>query len=221
MNPEKHAFRSVKKDGSTSILHFEEEGELPKRKSKTPTSTVADALVSQFFFDYLKGFHIPTYFLEPISDYDYKVKSSTEIPFEIECVNSATEDLAKTFDLDEGAELSTPIMNLYFTDKNYKSVFINESYLTAFGFIEPEEMKILMKQAGKVNAVLKSFFSRRNMFLKDVKLRFVRTTSSAIALGSEFTAKTLQFEDKDTKKARFKIDGENNSLALYERVLGF
>mgnify|MGYP003874736157 CR=1 FL=1 len=213
--------RTLRNDGKHTLYQFDVVGELPKRKSKTPTIFVAKNLISCHLFDYLKGFHIPTYFLSKEEENVKRVKHVTDLPFEITIRNVASGEFATQFLLEENTRLVTPVMDFHFSDKAFKHIHINESYLCAFGYIEPEEMKILVKQAGKINAVLKSFFSRRNLHLDTICLRFGRTQSGNIVLAHELSPDTLFISEQEkVKKARFDLS-ENYTLAFYERVIGF
>ena len=147
--------RTITESGKYLIYSFDQVGELPKRKSKTPTVFAAKNIISCHFFEYIKGFHVPTHFVERESESSMKIKKTTEIPFEVIMRNTVTENFSKTYDLEIGTELISPIMDFKFTDERYADQFINESYICSFGYIHTEEMKILVKQAGKINAVMK------------------------------------------------------------------
>ena len=220
MTPEQLPKRTITREGKNVIYTFDQVGELPKRKSKTPTVFAAKNLLTCHLFEYIKGFHVPTYFLEKESESSMKVKNTIELPFEIVIRNHAIGDFCKQYELEEGSSLATPIFDFHFTDPRFKETFINESYLCAFGFMEPEELKILLKQAGKINAVLKSFFDRRNLKLEELHLRFSRTPTT-IVLSHEMSPDTMKISEKEkAKKGRFDLD-ENYTMAFYERVIGF
>lgn len=220
MIPKQLDKRTITESGKYLIYEFDQVGELPKRKSKTPTVFAAKNLISSYFFEYIKGFHVPTHFVERESESSMKVKKTSEIPFEVVMRNTVTENFSKTYDLEIGTELVTPIMDFKFTDERFSDQFINESYICSFGYIQSEEMKILVKQAGKINAVMKSFFTRRNLRLDKLILRFARTTSN-IVLASELSPDTMIVSEIDSsKKYRFNFT-ENYSLAFYERTIGF
>ncbi len=67
-----------------------------------------------------------------------------------------------------------------------KNPLILESHAYAFEYATPDEMKHISRMALKVNAVLKSFFNRRNLKLVDYSIEFGRSKRK-IYLGDEIS----------------------------------
>ena len=118
------------------------------------------ALTNAFFFDYLKEYHIPTAFLRKDGENSLKFSTYLESPFRIKILNSADKRNSKIFGMKEGSELNLPIFEFHYGCG--KESVISESHLIAFDLCNPEDMKLITRICSKINAVLKSFFERRN-----------------------------------------------------------
>jgi phosphoribosylaminoimidazole-succinocarboxamide synthase len=212
-------FREISFDSGEGKYKFLSKINGSKRKTKIPKDFQAENAISCFFFEYLTGFHVPTYFLEKEDDFSMKIKNVNFLPFEIRFFNKSNEEIAKNFDLEENTLFESPIITFHLLDKKYKDKTINNSHIYAFGILEPEEMKFILKQARKINALLKSYFVRRNLELDELTLRFARNGKN-IYLAHEFSSETMKISEKEIpKKVKFNFE-TNPALALYERIIG-
>jgi phosphoribosylaminoimidazole-succinocarboxamide synthase len=87
-------------------------------------------------------------------------------------------------------------------------------------------MRAVGRMACKVNAILKSFFDRRNLILVDFKMEFGRRNNE-LFLGDEISPDTCRVWDKKTHKKldkdRFRHDMggvEKAYVELRDRILG-
>jgi len=152
------------------------------------------ALTNAFFFDYLKEYHIPTAFLRKESENTLKFSTYQEFPFKVKILNSADKRNSKIFGLKEGTELNLPVMEFHFG--NGKESIISESHLIAFELCTPEEMKLITRICSKINAVLKSFFERRNEILAEVNCQFGKFEDKVLFVG-DFSPASLMIFPKD------------------------
>ena len=67
---------------------------------------------------------------------------------------------------------------------------------------------MVIKQSGKINAVLKSFFKRRNLVLDELRLRFCKTSTN-IVLGHELSQDTISVSEIEKSK-KFRYDWDEN-----------
>ncbi len=152
------------------------------------------ALTNAFFFDYLKEYHIPTAFLRVDGENALKFSTYNEFSFRIKILNSADKRNAKIFGLKEGAELNLPLFEFHYG--NSKESIISESHLIAFDLCTPEDMKLITRICSKINAVLKSFFDRRNETLAEVCCNFGKLEDKIFLVG-DFTPASLKIFPKD------------------------
>jgi phosphoribosylaminoimidazole-succinocarboxamide synthase len=152
------------------------------------------ALSNAFFFDYLKEYHIPTTFLRIDGENSLKFSTSTEYPFRIKILNTADKRNAKIFGMKEGTELNLPVFEFHYGCG--KESVISESHLIAFDLCTPEDMKLITRICSKINAVLKSFFERRNEILAEVCCHFGKYEDKVFLIG-DFTPASIKIFPKD------------------------
>ena len=211
-------------DGISSnemIYEFTDDSALDqKKKGKALLLSQLDSELSAYFFEYLKEFNVPVYFKAKQGSNAILVKNATELPFKVIVRNTACSDFAKQYHFEENTALDAPIYEFRFTDKKYQDYLINESFLAAYGILEPDEIKLINKHMAKINAVMKSFFHRRSMRLDEIELRFAKYKSNLI-LSHELSSQTIRVSDlSNEKKYKYSLN-EHYQLALYERVIGF
>ncbi len=154
------------------------------------------ALTNSFFFDYLKEYHIPTAFLRSDGPNLLKFSTYQEYPFRIKILNNADKRNSKIFGMKEGTELNLPVFEFHFGCG--KESLISESHLIAFGLCNPEDMKLITRICSKINAVLKSFFDRRNETLAEVSCHFGKHENKVFFIG-DFSPVSLMIFPKDKK----------------------
>ncbi len=152
------------------------------------------ALTNAFFFDYLKEYHIPTAFLRKDGENSLKFSTYQEYPFRIKILNSADKRNSKIFGMKEGSELNLPIFEFHYGCG--KESVISESHLLAFDLCNPEDMKLITRICSKINAVLKSFFERRNETLAEVCCHFGKYEDKVFLIG-DFSPASLKIFPKD------------------------
>jgi len=182
--------------------------------------------ISAFLFEYLENYHIPTHFIEKVSPREMLVRKLEIIPVEVVLRNVAAGSLCTRYNIPEGTVMEYPILEHYLKDDKLHDPMINEYHAYAFGHATPDEMRAVGRMACKVNAILKSFFDRRNLILVDFKMEFGRRNNE-IFLGDEISPDTCRIWDKKTHKKldkdRFRHDmgGVEKAYAeLRDRILG-
>ena len=147
------------------------------------------------------------------------IKQLEMIPVEIVMRNVAAGSLCVRYGLEEGQELSCPVQEFYLKDDERHDPMINQSHIIAFGMATADELKMIERMASKINAVLKSYFLRRQIKLVDFKLEFGRYKNK-IMLGDEISPDTCRFWDVSTgeklDKDRFRFDLGNVEQAYKE-----
>ncbi len=196
-----------------------------KKKGKIKNKGVYNNQISAHLFSYLESYHVVTHFVGPYSDNSMVIKRLDMIPIEVVMRNIATGSLVKRYGVKEGTELEHPILEFYLKDDAKHDPLINEDHVLAFGHASEDEIKQIKRFAQKINAVLKSYFHRRNMYLVDFKVEFGRGKSGQIKLGDEISPDTCRFWDTESgaklDKDRFRHDLGNVEEAyaeVYKRV---
>lgn len=155
--------------------------------------------ISRHIFQYLDGYNIPNHFLEKISDTELRVKKVDIIGMYIVVHNIASGEFCKRYGLKEGEELKSPVVEFFLKNDELKDPLINEYHAYALEKATSDEIELITKYSIKINAVLRSFFQRRNFMLADFVLEFGRYNGKVL-LADEVSLDTCTLWDAETKK---------------------
>lgn len=176
--------------------------------------------ISAFIFKYLEGFHILTHFIKDLGGREMLIKRLEMIPVEVVMHNVAAGSLCEQYDIENGTELSSPIMELFLKKEDKKNPMVNQTHIVAFQLATQDDIRMMERMTSKINAVLKSFFLRRDLQLVDFKLEFGRYKNK-ILLGDEISLDTCRVWDvsneKKLDKDKFRFDKRTSELA-YEEI---
>jgi len=153
--------------------------------------------ISSILFEYLEGFHIQTHFIKKLGPREMLIKRLEMIPVVIMTRNVADGPFCEQYGLEQGEELKCPIFEFCLKDKERQNPMINQSHIIAFKLATVDEVKMIERMTSKINAVLKSYFLRRNIKLIDFKLEFGRYKNK-INLGDEISPDTCSLWDVAT-----------------------
>lgn len=162
----------------------------PKKKSAKGKGELACA-ISAFLFEYLENYNVPTHFLRRRDNTSIEAKKLDMIPITVHIWNLATNNLASRFGLEEGQPLEYPIIEFYLKNVELNNPMINEYHAYALGLCDRKEYTNLLRIATKVNAVLKSFFDRKQLKLASLQLEFGRS-GHQVVLGDDMSPDTLE-----------------------------
>ncbi len=176
------------------ILHFKndvapiQKGLPEKIKSK---GTINSA-ISSLTFQFIESYHIPTHFVEVVNPEEILVIKLEMIPVTVKVWNFATSELSKKYGADKGKPLACPIVEIALKDENHKNPVINADHACALEIATTDEMQTIDRYVRKINAVLKSFFDRRDLRLVELNLEFGRY-GDQVLLGDEISLDTCRF----------------------------
>jgi phosphoribosylaminoimidazole-succinocarboxamide synthase len=137
--------------------------------------------------------------VQAVSNNEMLVKKLQMIPIEVVMRNIASGSLVKRYGVEDGITLKYPVFELYLKDDARHDPMINETHCFAFGMCTPEEMRAINRITSKINAVLKSFFERRDLLLVDFKVEYGRG-EGGIFLADEISADSCRIWDMKTSK---------------------
>lgn len=176
--------------------------------------------IAAYLFGYLEGFHIPTHFIKDLGGRELLVKRLEMIPTEIVMRNIAAGSLCERYGLEEGKELDFPVIEFYLKNNERNDPMINQTHLIAFQLATQDEVRIIERLTSKINAVLKSFFLRRNLKLVDFRLEYGRYKNK-ILVGDEISLDTIRLSDissePESDKINFHLIATANEFA-YEEI---
>jgi len=128
------------------------------------------ALLNSYFFEYLKGYNIPCAFVKKDDKKKIQVINVVDFQFKVKILNAADGRTAKIFSIKSGSSLELPILEYHFGDS--KESVITESHIISFNLCSYEDLKMINRLCSKINAIVKSFFERRNVSLLELTCRF-------------------------------------------------
>ncbi|MCK4893656.1 MAG: phosphoribosylaminoimidazolesuccinocarboxamide synthase [Calditrichia bacterium] len=167
------------------VLPFESAKKVSvKEKGKVNTD------LSSYLFEYLHSYNVPTHFLKKVDSKNILVKKLNMIPIEMVIWNIATTGLSKKLGISEGAMLETPVIEFYLKDAKLKYPMINDYHAYALGLCDRNDMSAIVRIGTKINAVLRSFFQRKNLSLVKFTLEFGKV-GNQVMLGDEVTPDTF------------------------------
>ncbi len=147
------------------------------------------AAINSFFLDYLKEYHIPSSFYKMENKTHLKYLKLDKYPFSIRILNVFDKRTSRIFHKKEFDNLPLPVFELHYG--NGKDTLISESHLISFDLCNIEDYKIINRICSKINAVMKSFFERRNSILAEVTCHFGKLDDK-IYLVDDFTPASLK-----------------------------
>jgi phosphoribosylaminoimidazole-succinocarboxamide synthase len=169
-------------------------------KGKVKGKAAKNNNISSQVFEYLESYNVMTHFVSQLNEKEMLVKKCESLPLRIVISNAVEKNLGKKFGISEGTLLPAPIVEYYYKNDKLKNPLVNESHMNALNLIGEEEVHFLGRTVVKVNAVLKSFFERRNMILSELTLSLGRYRGYLLVV-DEISPDTCKF---------WYIDNENN-----------
>lgn len=150
--------------------------------------------INSFFLDYLNAYNVPTAYRKT-EDNSILLQKHSIYPFSITISNIIDKRTSRIFDKPEGTFLVLPVFEYRFGSN--KDNLVTESHLISLDILPIEELKMIKRICSKVNAVLKSYFERRNTFLAEISCSFGKDEEK-IFITDDFTPVSLKILPLDT-----------------------
>lgn len=177
------------------------------------------ATLTNFFFDYLKEYHIPVAFSKRENKNSIKFIKYEKMSFSVKILNSADKRTAKIFSLKEGSILELPIFEFHYG--NYKESLISDSHLITFNLCSSEDLKMINRICSKINAVLRSFFERRSYILAEISCVFGKFDGKVFMTGnfSPDSLKVFPLDKSQKWKDPYKLDSAANVKGYTDQLI--
>ncbi len=157
-----------------------------------------------------KEAHVPTHFVEELSDRETVVKKVSIVPLEVIIRNIAAGSFSKNYGVEEGVVFDHPTIEFSYKNDDLGDPLINDYHALALKLATKEEIELIKEYAFAVNGYLKAYWKERGVILVDFKLEFGRLSDGTIVLADEISPDTCRFWDAETKekldKDRFRRD---------------
>jgi phosphoribosylaminoimidazole-succinocarboxamide synthase len=145
---------------------------LTQKNNKVSLKTLGEkiATINSYFFEYLRGYNIPCAYVKKTGKKNLLFLKYTEFPFKIKILNAADKRTSKIFSIKPGTVLELPVLEYHYGESNEH--IITESHLISFNLCSYDEIKLMNRLCSKINAIIKSFFERRNEYLVELTCGF-------------------------------------------------
>lgn len=194
-----------------------------KKAKKLKKRAVVNNTITETLFDFLESYHVPNYYVKRINETSAQVRSFQPIPLLVKVRNVAAKDLAKRFPIKAGSLLAYPVIELYYKSAKLKNPFINEYHAYVLNCVTPDEMRMMNRMTSKINAVLKSFFLRRELGLIDFIIEFGRQKSKIVLTG-DLSLDAFRLFDNETEDEYYGpdiLEQERSPDQVYEDVCNY
>lgn len=190
------------------------------KKAKLARKGQVNNHFNAFIMRHLEVAGVPTQFVALHSDTETVVKHLEMIRVESVVRNIAAGHLCSRLGVEEGIELTPPILEFFLKDDERHDPMISESTIRTFNWANDEEIAEMKALTLKVNEILKPLFAKVSLLLVDFKLEFGRF-DGRLVLGDEFTPDGCRIWDAVTRqkldKDRFRKD-LGDVIESYEEV---
>lgn len=207
------------------VVEFLDAFEVKGTSNVIPGKGLINLTLVTKLFEYLEGYHIPTYFVKNLEE-GILIKNPAPLPFKVVVSNFNTPALHERFGMEVDKELSHPVVELFLKESEQEYPLINASHAIAFSLVNAEDMSHVTRLSTKINAVLKSFFLRREMKLISFELEY-GISKKKVMVNSELTLDTISLIDLKTSqkldKSFYEQDKSDISTAiegLQQKLIG-
>jgi phosphoribosylaminoimidazole-succinocarboxamide synthase len=168
--------------------------------------------ITSLLFSKLKDRGIESHFIKRISETEQLVKRVSIIPLEVVVRNVAAGSFSKRLGIEEGRELSGPIVEFYLKNDDLGDPLLTIDHAIELKLASQQEIAQLKEKALEINTVLSEFFAKLGIRLIDFKLEFGKDAEGAILLADEISPDTCRLWDQQTNE---KLDKD-----VFRRDLG-
>lgn len=191
------------------------------KKGSIKDKGIVNNRVSCLLFKLLEENGIETHLVEQVDERKVLVKKMTMLPVEVVVRNVVAGSLAQRLGQEEGTNLSSPVIELYYKDDSLNDPMINEYHARVMGWATEGQLQEIQSEALKINKVLQEFFDKIGIILVDFKLEF-GVFDERVLLGDEISPDTCRLWDKESleklDKDRFRRDLGQEEEAYQEVV---
>ena len=194
---------------------------ISQKNKKTTSKGLGEkiASINSYFFEYLKGYNIPCAFVRKIKKDALLFLKYTDLPFQIRILNVSDKRTAKIFSIKPGVLLDLPLFEYHYGDLN--DSLISESHLISFNICTYEDLKTINRLCSKINAIVKSFFERRNKLLIELTCVFGKFEGKIFLIDdfSPFSMKVIKTDSAGNSADIHKIDTPTQVKKYTEHLL--
>lgn len=192
-----------------------------QKKGTIAGKGVVNNKMSNILFEYLEKSHVPTHFVEQLSDTETLVKAVAILPLEVIIRNLSAGSFSKRYGVPEGIPFAQSTLEFSYKKDELGDPLINDDHILALKLATKEQLEQIRTYAHEINRLLILFFKECGLKLVDFKLEF-GLSNGKIILADEISPDTCRLWDIETNekmdKDRFRRD-LGNVEETYQAVL--
>lgn len=208
-------------DPKQIIIRYKDEIITTKKKGpvKVKNKGNHDAAITSALYSYVAGYHIPTHFIKLNKPAELLIHPTEPIPIEVVIWNFAEDRLSLRYGIKKGTPLKCAVVEYFLDNKKLKNPMIHFDHACALEIVTLDEMHRIDQYARKTNAVLKSFFERREFKLVYFSIEFGRFEDQLL-MTSDLGLNTLHLWDiSDAGSPREVLKEDASGLdSAYEKL---
>ncbi len=183
------------------IQHFKDEV-TAFNKVKFAQITDKGALCSEISSILMEALNktIKTHFVKRLNEREQLVKSVKIIPLEVVVRNTIAGSFAKSFGLEVGKHLKSPLVEFFYKKDELNDPVISPNQIVCLEIATKKELEQIEDLALKVNSVILPIFAKAGLILVDFKIEVGLDKDGTIIVADEISPDTCRLWDKESKQ---------------------
>jgi len=192
-------------ESGTLIQHFKDDATAfnAQKKEIIFGKGVLNNYISEHLMLLLRKGEVNNHFIRRLNDREQLVRKLEIIPIEVIVRNRTAGSICSRLGLDEGMILNNALIEFCLKDDRLNDPLIASEHIFTFGWATPQELKIITRDAIRINKLLSKIFFEIGVILIDFKLEFGRETlkfENEIMLADEISPDNCRLWDASTNK---------------------
>ncbi len=165
---------------------------------------IINNFISEYLMKSLETQGVKTHFIKRLNQREQLIKKVKIIPVELVVRNLAAGSIVKRYAINEGVKFSKPLIEFFYKNDSLNDPLLNEQHIKEFGWSDNNEIKLIKKEALRINKILIKIFDKAGIDLVDFKIEFGhcinKQNEKQIILADEISPDNCRLWDKKTKK---------------------
>ena len=165
---------------------------------------IINNFISEYLMKSLEIQGISTHFIKRLNKREQLIKKVKIIPVELVVRNLAAGSIVKRYAINDGMKFSKPLIEFFYKNDSLNDPLLNEQHIKEFGWSDNNEIKLIKKEALRINKILIKIFDKAGIDLVDFKIEFGhcinKQNEKQIILADEISPDNCRLWDKKTKK---------------------
>ena len=133
---------------------------------------IINNFISEYLMKSLEIQGISTHFIKRLNKREQLIKKVKIIPVELVVRNLAAGSIVKRYAINDGMKFSKPLIEFFYKNDSLNDPLLNEQHIKEFGWSDNNEIKLIKKEALRINKILIKIFDKAGIDLVDFKIEF-------------------------------------------------